>query len=581
MRHLQIWCVSWPSHSNHHTWWIIRRIPHVPRQIDPELWGRARVDSSHRLQEECYVLSIHLSKCKAAESLAPANCVGRVMKGSGSQRWRLYVDWYLNIYNVTTIFIIIMYVQIKLYIYTCVYVCVYVYMYIYICMYTCIYIYKFIFIYVHMYIYTYIYIHIFIYTRMYIYMHIYICIYICVYLYPCIYIYVYIYIYTFIYIYICICIYIYIHIYIYTFIYNCICIFSKKMNMYLYMSLCMCIFTYIQYMYVHIYIFAYVWMYVCMYVSVYVYMYICMYVYLFICIYVVFILCVYYMYIICIINVYYMVYYVYIICILYVYICIVYVYYMYIICILYVFCMYIMYIVCILYVYFMYSICIYVCIYVCVYISLFTYIYIYIYIYAYMRLKVYAWQPATGQKKARAREDGKAGRNGGLMQEFVANTSGRWGIWGRPSWHLLQPMNTYTHWIYIWHYIYIYIYDTYILRESGRERVFLVQEYKWHKVWQEQSLAQEGRMLPFPSCMFIFCAVPSCLGWWFLPTKNFKLVWKHPSHSQCWLPSCFTFRLICNGQRPFSLWLSTFIDETTPNHISIGLLILDISLFYL
>ena len=309
-------------------------------------------------------------------------------------------------------------------------------------------------------------------------------------------------------------------------------------------------------------------------------MYVCVFVYLYICsFYIMCILYVYYMYNKCILYVYY----VYIICILYVYICIVYVYYMYIICILYVFCMYFMYIVCILYVYFMYSICIYVCIYVCVYISLFTYIYIYIYIYiyAYMRLKVYAWQPATGQKKARAREDGKAGRNGGLMQEFVANTSGRWGIWGRPSWHLLQPMNTYTHWIYIWHYIYIYIYDTYILRESGRERVFLVQEYKWHKVWQEQSLAQEGRMLPFPSCMFIFCAVPSCLGWWFLPTKNFKLVWKHPSHSQCWLPSCFTFRLICNGQRPFSLWLSTFIDETTPNHISIGLLILDISLFYL
>jgi hypothetical protein len=167
--------------------------------------------------------------------------------------------------------------------------------------------------------------------------------------------------------------------------------------------------------------------------------------------------------------------------------------------------------------------------------------------------------------------------------------------WCRNLWQILRADEEsgavragifYNLWIHIhiesiYDTIYIYIYDTYILRESGRERVFLVQEYKWHKVWQEQSLAQEGRMLPFPSCMFIFCAVPSCLGWWFLPTKNFKLVWKHPSHSQCWLPSCFTFRLICNGQRPFSLWLSTFIDETTPNHISIGLLILDISLFYL
>ena len=201
MRHLQIWCVSWPSHSNHHTWWIIRRIPHVPRQIDPELWGRARVDSSHRLQGECYVLSIHLYKRKAAESLAPANCVGRVMKGSGSQRWRLYVDWYLNIYNVTTIFIIIiMYVQIKLYIYTCVYVCVYVHIY----MYTCIYIYKFIFIYVHMYIYTYIYTHIYIYT------YVSICIYICVYLYPCIYICIHIYIHLYIYAYVFIYTYIYI-----------------------------------------------------------------------------------------------------------------------------------------------------------------------------------------------------------------------------------------------------------------------------------------------------------------------------------------------------------------------------------
>jgi hypothetical protein len=146
----------------------------------------------------------------------------------------------------------------------------------------------------------------------------------------------------------------------------------------------------------------------------------------------------------------------------------------------------------------------YVCIYVCVYISLFTniYIYIYNYIYAYMRLKVYAWQPATGQKKVRAREDGKAGRNGGLMQEFVANTSGRWGIWGRPSWHLLQPMNTYTHWIYIWHYIYTYMIHISWGSPGGRE-CFLYKSISGTRCGRSSLLPRKAECCLFhPACSY-------------------------------------------------------------------------------
>ena len=148
------------------------------------------------------------------------------------------------------------------------------------------------------------------------------------------------------------------------------------------------------------------------------------------------------------------------------------------------------------------------CISFIIYIYLYLHIYLYLCIHAFKGLRLTAGhrpKKSKGEGRWKSREEcwidaGICGKYFGQMRNLGPSELASF-----TTYEYIYTLNLYMT-------LYIYIYDTYILRESGRERVFLVQEYKWHKVWQEQSLAQEGRMLPFPSCMFIFCAVPSCLG---------------------------------------------------------------------